>query len=158
MTRRALPRPDDHAIRAAFEKSAAALARILTALGTGVHTLSYAAQDVDGRFVVETATITITIENDSVNDFQGDRRSTDRVHKALTFGLEGSVVRSAVLLAVTSRPGAPAVVCGWRVTEGWFRPLHPDQLVQVVLTGYHRGGPLPQRYTAPNLLRLPDPH
>ncbi len=58
--RRTLPYPGDEAITAARDRAHQAFAQLFTALGAGRHRLHYAAVDVDGRYCLASATVTVT--------------------------------------------------------------------------------------------------
>ncbi|MCX4862444.1 hypothetical protein [Streptomyces canus] len=50
----------------------------------------------------------------------------------LVFALEGSTIRSAVLIATTAAEPHPRA-CGWSVRDGWLHPMDPHDLQAAVI-------------------------
>ncbi|WP_327591439.1 hypothetical protein [Streptomyces chartreusis] len=78
----------------------------------------------------------------------------------LVFALEGSTMRTAVLVATTAAEPGPRA-CGWAVREGWLHPMDTAALQAAALQAAVLpcpGVPAVARevYPAPALPELPD--
>jgi hypothetical protein len=148
-----LVRPDDAAIAAAARCTLRAIAALLQALGDGEHTLSLVADRTDDVVIPARADVSfggaparLTVRDD--DEFQA-------LCTLLTFALEGSTVRRAVLVATTVAEPQPRA-CGWTVRHGWLPPMDTASMRRAVtpcpgVNAVHR-----QVYTAPILTQYAD--
>lgn len=120
-----LVRPDDAAIATAARCALRAIAALLQALGDGEHTLSLVADRTDDVMIPARADVSfggaparLTVLGD--DEFQA-------LCTLLTFALEGSTVRRAVLVASTAAEPTPRA-CAWTVRDGWLRPMDTAEL------------------------------
>ncbi|MDQ1041798.1 hypothetical protein [Streptomyces sp. V4I2] len=122
-----LPRPDDAATASAMGRALHALTALFPALGEGNHELSINAERTDGTEV--SADLYVSVEPDSV---RVDHSAEEYVQffVLLTFALENSTVRDAVLVATTADAGIRA--CGCDVRAGWLHPIGPAELQKTV--------------------------
>ncbi|MFG2463254.1 hypothetical protein ACGFWE_40240 [Streptomyces sp. NPDC048523] len=118
-----LPRPDDAATASAMGRALHALTALFPALGEGSHELSISAERTDGTEV--SADLYVTVEPGSL---RVDHSAEEYVQffVLLTFALEDSTIRDAVLIATTTDAGIRA--CGWDLRAGWLHPIHPAEL------------------------------
>ncbi|MGV9456341.1 hypothetical protein [Streptomyces sp. NPDC003635] len=117
-----LPRPDDAAIQAAMDRARSALAALLRAVGEGSHQLSIAVDRVDDTIVMADFHVSLGAPGSR------DREEVFlRFMALLTFALEGSTARDAVLVALTADTRAPRA-CGWTVRTGRLHPIDPAEL------------------------------
>ncbi|CCK24386.1 hypothetical protein BN159_8498 [Streptomyces davaonensis JCM 4913] len=118
-----LPRPDDAATASAMGRALHALTALLPALGEGSHELSINAERTDGTEM--RASLYVTVEPGS---WRVHNSPEEYVHffVLLTFALEHSTVRDAVLVATTANAGIHA--CGWDVRNGWLHPMDTSEL------------------------------
>ncbi|MER6273895.1 hypothetical protein [Streptomyces sp900105755] len=120
--RRSLPYPGDEAITAARHRAHPAFAQLFTALGAGRHRLHYAAVDVDGRYRLASATVTVTTAAAWHLDAAPDEFVT--IEAVVTAALEGSCTVLATLVVQTEQAPGP-IVCGWRIERGWLHGMKP---------------------------------
>lgn len=118
---RAITRPSDDAIQAAYHRAELAFAVVFAGLGPGSHQLHYAAQDTDGFTVVREATVEVGRDGDGWR-FEADPDTFELLKVALLFGIEGSCVALGVLIARTYRE-RQHIACGWKVSKGWLHPM-----------------------------------
>lgn len=148
-----LTRPDDAAIEAAMSRTLAALAAMLQALGDGEHTINLVAERTDDTFVRAQADLSVGTAPLRLAVLDEDDYCA--LSTLLVFALEGSTIRSAVLLATTAGGPYPRA-CGWTVRNGWLHPMDTTVLQQAVIPcpgvlAVHR-----QVYDAPVLPRITD--
>ncbi|MGW5657182.1 hypothetical protein [Streptomyces humi] len=148
-----LARPDDDAIRHAMDKAMAATAALIHVLGEGQHTLNMVAERTDDTLVTASADLSLITGPISLSVLDEDEFFALRT--LLVFALEGSTVRSAVLIATTAAGPHPHA-CGWSVRDGWLHPMDTDDVRQAVIPC--PGLPAVQReaYDAPVLPQIPD--
>ncbi|MEV7892224.1 hypothetical protein ACWD3I_48685 [Streptomyces sp. NPDC002817] len=122
-----LPRPDDDATALAMGRALHALTALLPALGEGSHALNLNAEQTDGTEM--SADLHVSVEPDS---WRVDHSAEEygQFFVLLTFALENSTVRDAVLIATTT--DADPRVCGWEVRDGWLHPMDTAELHQTV--------------------------
>lgn len=124
-----LPRPDNAATASAMGRALHALTALLPALGEGSHELSINAERTDGTEM--SADLYVSVEPGS---WRVDHSAEEYVQffVLLTFALEHSTVRDAVLVATTADAGIRA--CGWDVRDGWLHPIAPAELHKAVMS------------------------
>ncbi|MFJ9544141.1 hypothetical protein ACIRPX_44030 [Streptomyces sp. NPDC101225] len=149
--RRSLPYPGDEAITAARHRAHLAFAQLFTALGAGRHRLHYAAVDVDGRYRLASATVTVTTAPAWHLNADPDEFAT--IEAAATAALEGSCTVLATLVVQTDQEPDP-VVCGWRIERGWLHGMKPAAVQTAVRPCGGSSAPVSRAYPAPF---LPDP-
>ena len=149
-----LIRPDNDAIAAAMSRTLTALALVILALGDGEHTISLVAERTDGTFVRKQAEL--SAGTDPVHLTVLDEDDYGALRTLLVFALEGSTVRSAVLVATTAAEPRPRA-CAWTVRGGWLHPMDTADLQQALTPC--PGGPAVHReaYRAPLLPQITDP-
>ncbi|MGA5150147.1 hypothetical protein ACPCSF_34815 [Streptomyces griseoincarnatus] len=125
-----LTRPADAAIAAAMSRTLTALAALLQVLGDGEHTLNLVAERTDDTFVRAQADLSISTAPLRLAVLDEDDYCALRT--LLVFALEGSTVRSAVLIATTATELHPRA-CGWTVRNGWLHPMDTAELQQAVI-------------------------
>ncbi|CAL9670471.1 hypothetical protein SUDANB15_07367 (plasmid) [Streptomyces sp. enrichment culture] len=147
-----LVRPDDAAIAAAMSRALTALALVILALGDGEHTVNLVAERTDDTCVRGQADLSVGTGPVRLSVLDEDNYAVLRT--LLVFALEGSTVRSAVLVATTAAEPRPRA-CAWTVRGGWLHPMDPADLQQAVTPC--PGVPAVRReiYRAP---ALPQPH
>ncbi|POX47697.1 hypothetical protein C3489_28845 [Streptomyces sp. Ru71] len=148
-----LTRPADAAIATAMSRTLTALAALLQALADGQHTINLVAERTDDTFVraqadlcVGTAPLRLAVLDE--DDFCALRT-------LLVFALEGSTVRSAVLVATTAAEPHPRA-CGWTVRNRWLHPMDTAELQQAVIPCPDVPAARPDVYDAPVLPQIPD--
>ncbi|WP_081241604.1 hypothetical protein [Streptomyces viridosporus] len=148
-----LIRPNDAAIEAAMSRTLTALALMILALGDGEHTINLVAERTDDTFVRGQADL--STGTDPVRLTVLDETDYAVLRTLLVFALEGSTVRSAVLVATTAAEPRPRA-CGWTVRGGWLHPMDPAELQQAVTPC--PGVPAVRRevYRAPALPQITD--
>ncbi|KUJ58387.1 hypothetical protein ADL25_03540 [Streptomyces sp. NRRL F-5122] len=124
-----LTRPDDTAISAAMRRTLTALALLVQALGDGEHTLNLVAARTDDTIVRGQADL--SVGTDPMRLAVLDEDDFDKLRALLVFVLEGSTVRSAVLVATTAAEPRPRA-CGWTARSGWLHPMDTAELRQAV--------------------------
>ncbi|MFD7205927.1 hypothetical protein [Streptomyces sp. NPDC059893] len=118
----------DDTAEQAQERAFQALAAILESLGAGRHRLSYAAQRTTGELTVQDATADVRHTAQGMR-LTGSPCELSALHGALTAGLEGSAVRSCVLIARTQRAGDVSA-CGWSLRGGWLHAMPVASLTE----------------------------
>ncbi|MGW2563441.1 hypothetical protein ACWCXB_30300 [Streptomyces sp. NPDC001514] len=148
-----LTRPNDAAIAAAMSRALTALAALVQALGDGEHTINLVAERTDDTFVRAHADLSAGTAPLRLAVLDEDDYCALRT--LLVFALEGSTVRSAVLVATTAAEPHPRA-CGWTVRHGWLHPMDTAELQQAVIPC--PGIPAVRRevYDAPVLTQIPD--
>ncbi|CAM5650004.1 hypothetical protein GCM10010261_62050 [Streptomyces pilosus] len=148
-----LIRPDDDAIAAAMSRALTALALVIVALGDGEHTVNLVAERTDDTVVRGQADL--SIGTDPVRLTVLDETDYAVLRTLLVFALEGSTVRSAVLIATTAAEPHPRA-CGWTIRGGWLHPMDTAQLQQALTPC--PGAPAVRRevYRAPALPHITD--
>ncbi|WP_314223687.1 hypothetical protein [Streptomyces zaehneri] len=118
-----LPRPDNAATASAMGRALHALTALFPAIGEGSHELHINAERTDGTEV--SADLYVTVEPGSCHV---DHSAEEYVQffVLLTFALENSTVRDAVLVATTADAGIRT--CGWEVRAGWLHPMDTAEL------------------------------
>lgn len=125
-----LAHPGDDAIAAAMSRTLTALSAVVQALGDGEHTLNLVAERTDDAFVTGRTDLSVGI--DPVRLAVLDEDEFCALRMLLVFALEGSTIRSAVLIATTAAEPYPRA-CGWSVRDGWLHPMDPDDLQAAVI-------------------------
>lgn len=148
-----LAHPGDHAIAAAMSRTLTALSAVFQALGDGEHTLNLVAQRTDHAFVTGRADLSIGMEPLRLAVLDEDEFCALRM--LLVFALEGSTMRSAVLIATTAAEPDPRA-CGWSIRDGWLHPLDTDDLQAAVMPCPDAVAVERDVYPAAVLLQLPD--
>lgn len=148
-----LVRPADDAIAAAMSRALTALALVILALGDGEHTINLVAERTDDTFVRGQADLSTGTDPVRLTVLDEDDYAVLRT--LLVFALEGSTVRSAVLVATTAAEPRPRA-CGWTVRGGWLHPMDTADLRQAVTPC--PGVPAVRReaYRAPALPQITD--
>ncbi|MDT0484445.1 hypothetical protein [Streptomyces doebereineriae] len=116
-----LAHPGDEAIAAAMSRTLTALSAVVQALGDGEHTLNLVAERTDDAFVTGRTDLSV-----------GDEDEFCALRMLLVFALEGSTIRSAVLIATTAAEPHPRA-CGWSVRDGWLHPMDSHDLQAAVI-------------------------
>lgn len=148
-----LAHPGDAVIEAAMSRTLTALSAVFQALGDGEHTLTLVAERTDHAFVTGRSDLSIGIQPLRLAVLDEDEFCALRM--LLVFALEGSTVRSAVLIATTAAEPSPRA-CGWSVREGWLHPMDTDALQAAVIPCPDVASVLREVYPAPVLIQLPD--
>ncbi|MFF8782970.1 hypothetical protein ACF07W_37415 [Streptomyces sp. NPDC015140] len=149
-----LTHPGDDAITAAMSRSLTALSAVVQALGDGVHTLNLVGQRTDHAFVTGRSDLSISTEPPlSLSALDEDEFYALRA--LLVFALEGSTMRSAVLVATTAAEPSPRA-CGWSIRDGWLHPMDTAALQEAVIPCLGASGIRREVYPAPALTQLPD--
>jgi hypothetical protein len=104
-----------------------ALTALLPALGEGSHELHLNAERTDGTEM--SADLHVCVEPGSWR-VEHSAEEYGQFFVLLTFALENSTVRDAVLVATTTDAGLR--VCGWEVRAGWLHPMDTAELHQTV--------------------------
>ncbi|MEU6375544.1 hypothetical protein [Streptomyces sp. NPDC046909] len=148
-----LTHPGDDAIAAAMSRTLTALSAVFQALGDGEHTLNLVAERTDNAFVTGRTDLSIGMEPLRLAVLDEDEFCAFRM--LLVFALEGSTMRSAVLIATTAAEPNPRA-CGWSVHNGWLHPLDADDLQTAVIPCPDAAAVEREVYPAPVLIQLPD--
>ncbi|MDG4857095.1 hypothetical protein P8605_02795 [Streptomyces sp. T-3] len=122
--------PGDAAVTAAMSLTLTALTAVFDALGDGVHTLNLVAERTDDAFV--TGRTDVSIGTDPIRLAVLDEEEFCTLRAVLVFALEGSTMRSAVLVATTAAD-LSARACGWAVRDGWLHPMDTAALEAAVI-------------------------
>ncbi|MET8954343.1 hypothetical protein ACWEO4_44965 [Streptomyces sp. NPDC004393] len=148
-----LIRPDNAAIAAAMSRALTAFAGLVQALGDGEHTINLVAERTDDTFLRAEADLSVGTAPLRLAVLDEDDYCTLRT--LLVFALEGTTVRSAVLVATTAAEPNPRA-CGWTVQNGWLHPMDTAELQQAVIPC--PGVPAVRRevYDAPVLPQISD--
>jgi hypothetical protein len=125
-----LAHPGDDAIAAAMSRTLTALSAVVQALGDGEHTLNLVAERTDDAFV--TGRTDLSVGMDPVRLAVLDEDEFCALRMLLVFALEGSTIRSAVLIATTAAEPNPRA-CGWSVRDGWLHPMDTDDIQAAVI-------------------------
>ncbi|MGP4014106.1 hypothetical protein [Streptomyces sp. 4N124] len=149
-----LTHPGDDAIAAAMSRTLTALTAVVQALGDGEHTLSLVAERTDDTFV--TGRTDLSLGTEPIRLAVLDEDEFCALRALLVFALEGSTMRSAVLVATTAaEPSLRAY--GWTVRDdGWLHPMDTAELQAAVIPCPHVSAVLREVYPAPALPQLPD--
>lgn len=148
-----LTHPGDAAIEAAMSRTLTALTAVFGALGDGEHTLNLVAERTDDAFVAGRTDLSIGLEPIRLAVLDEDAFCALRA--LLVFALEGSTMRSAVLVATTATEPNPRA-CGWSVRDGWLHPMDTAELQEAVIPCPDVAAVTREVYPAPVLLQLPD--
>lgn len=151
--RQELTHPGDAAIAAAMDRNLTALSAIFQALGDGEHTLNLVAQRTDDAFVTGRADLSVGTEPIRLALLDEDEFCALRM--LLVFALEGSTMRTAVLVATTAAEPIPRA-CGWAVRDGWLHPMDTAALQAAVIPCPGVPAVAREVYPAPALPQLPD--
>lgn len=148
-----LVRPDDAAVATAARCTLRAFAALFEALGEGEHTLNLVVDRTDDALTPARADV--SVGNAPVRLAVLDEDEFQALCTLVTFALEGSTVRRAVLVATTAGEPQPRA-CGWTVRDGWLHPMDTAELRRAVIpcpgvNAVHR-----QVYTAPVLTQHAD--
>ncbi|MGK5697763.1 hypothetical protein ACSNOJ_33575 [Streptomyces sp. URMC 128] len=146
--------PGDAAIQAAMDRTLTVLAAVFQALGEGQHTLNFVALRSDDAFA--TGRADLSIGTDPIRLAVLDEAEFCALRALLVFALEGSTLRSAVLVATTAAEPNPRA-CGWTVRDGWLHPMNTDDLQQAVTPCPGVSAVRREVYSAPVLPQLPEP-
>ncbi|GAB2768119.1 hypothetical protein [Streptomyces bullii] len=146
-------RPDDAALAAAMSRTLTALAALLQALGDGEHPLNLVAEPTDDTFV--RAQADLSVGTAPLRLAVVDEDDYCALCTLLVFALEGSTVRSAVLVATTATEPHPRA-CGWAVRNGWLHPMDTAELQQAVIPCPGVPAVLRKVYDAPVLSQITD--
>ncbi|TLS45804.1 hypothetical protein FE633_13700 [Streptomyces montanus] len=149
-----LTHPGDAAIAAAMSRTLTALAAVFQALGDGEHTINLVAERTDDAFVTGRADLSIGTGPLRLAVLDEDEFCALRA--LLVFALEGSTVRSAVLVATTAAEPNPRA-CGWTVHDGWLHSMNTAELQAAVIPCPDVSAVTREVYPAPVLLQFPNP-
>ncbi|MGW4951456.1 hypothetical protein [Streptomyces parvulus] len=149
-----LARPGDDAITAAMNRTLNALSAVVQALGDGVHTLNLVGLRTDDAFVTGRSDLSIST-NPPLSLAALDEDEFYALRALLVFALEGSTMRSAVLVATTAAEPSPRA-CGWAIRDGWLHPMDTAALRKAVIPSPGASGIRRDVYPAPALTQLPD--
>ncbi|WP_202120905.1 hypothetical protein [Streptomyces sp. BA2] len=125
-----LTRPEDASIAAAMNRTLDALAALVLELGDGEHTINLLAQRADDTHA--RALADLSVNTGPLRMAVLDEEEFCALRMLLVFALEGSTVRSAVLVATTAAEPNPRA-CGWTVHDGWLRPMDTADLQLAVI-------------------------
>ncbi|MFD6285405.1 hypothetical protein [Streptomyces sp. NPDC060205] len=148
-----LAHPGDAAIAAAMSRTLTALSAVFQTLGDGEHTLNLVAQRTDHAFVTGRTDLSISME--PLHLAVLDEEEFCALRMLLVFALEGSTMRSAVLIATTAAEPNPHA-CGWSIRDGWLHPMNTAALQEAVVPCPDVAAIEREVYRAPVLLQLPD--
>ncbi|MDA5147438.1 hypothetical protein PEM37_38690 [Streptomyces sp. AD681] len=149
-----LTHPGDDAITAAMNRSLTALSAVVQALGDGVHTLNLVGLRTDHAFVTGRSDFSIST-NPPLRLSALDEDEFYALRALLVFALEGSTMRSAVLVATTAAEPSPRA-CGWSIRDGWLHPMDTAALQESVIPSPGASGIRREVYPAPALIQFPD--
>lgn len=147
-----LIRPDDAATAAAMGRAMNALTALLVALGEGRHQLDIVAERTNDTIV--TADLTLSVGASPLR-VKHTEEGYLRFFALLTFALEYSTIRRAVLVATTAEEPFPRA-CGWTVRDGRLHPMDRRELQEAVMPHPDAVAPLHLVYDAPELPEIPD--
>jgi hypothetical protein len=143
-----LASPGDAAITAAMNRTLSALTALFQALGDGEHTLNLVTERTDAVFV--SGRTDLSIGTDPIRLAVLDEDEFCTLRTLLVFALEGSTMRSAVLIATTAAEPNP-LACGWSVHGGWLHPMDTAALQAAVIPCPDVPAVLREVYPAPVL-------
>ncbi len=148
-----LAAPADAAIAAAMSRTLNALSAVFQALGDGEHTLNLVAERTDDAYL--TGRADLSMGTAPVRLAMLDEDEFCDLRTLLVFALEGSTVRSAVLVATTAAEPSPRAY-GWAVRDEWLHPMNTADLQAAVIPC--PGAPAVTRdvHPAPVLPQFPD--
>ena len=147
-----LIRPDDAATAAVMGRAMNALTALLVALGEGSHQLNIVAERTNDTIV--TADLTLSVGASPLR-VKHTEEGYLRFFALLTFALEYSTIRRAVLVATTADEPFPRA-CGWTVRDGRLHPMDRRELQEAVMPHPDAVAPLHLVYDAPELPEIPD--
>ncbi|MFJ3311094.1 hypothetical protein ACIPSA_50905 [Streptomyces sp. NPDC086549] len=147
-----LIRPDDAATAAAMGRAMNALTALLVALGEGSHQFNIVAERTNDTIV--TADLTLSVGASPLR-VKHTEEGYLRFFALLTFALEYSTIRRAVLVATTADEPFPRA-CGWNVRDGWLHPMDRRELQEAVIPHPDVIAPLRLVHDAPELPHIPD--
>ncbi|WP_328868629.1 hypothetical protein OHT76_44085 [Streptomyces sp. NBC_00287] len=143
-----LKRPDDTAIEAARGRAMNAFIALLLELGEGSHELNIVVERTNDTIVA--ADLPVSVGASPLRGRYTERDEYLRFFALLTFALEGSTIRQAVLVATTAE--APiARACGWDIRAGWLHPMDTHELQDALVPCPGVTAPLRLVYPAPSL-------
>jgi hypothetical protein len=148
-----LAHPGDAAIEAAMSLTLTALTAVFQALGDGEHTLNLVAERTDDAFV--TARTDLSIGTEPIRLAVLDEDEFCALRALLVFALEGSTMRSAVLVATTAAEPNPHA-CGWTIRDGWLHPMDTAELQAAVIPCPDASVITREVYPAPVLVQFSD--
>ncbi|MFD7284018.1 hypothetical protein ACFV80_45350 [Streptomyces sp. NPDC059862] len=148
-----LTRPDDAATAVAMDRTVTVLAALLLALGEGSHQPNIVAERTNDTIV--TAEFPLAVEAAPLRVPHSEEEYL-RFFALLTFALEYSTIRRAVLMATTADEPFPRA-CGWTVREGWLHPMDRRELQEAVIPSPDIAAPLRLVYPAPALHHPDEP-
>ncbi|KMS74290.1 hypothetical protein ACM01_15460 [Streptomyces viridochromogenes] len=148
-----LTHPGDDAIAAAMSRTLTALTAVFWALGDGEHTLNLVAERIDDAFV--TGRTDLSIGTEPIRLAVLDEDEFCALRGLLVFALEGSTMRSTVLVATTAAAPNPRA-CGWTVRDGWLHPMDTADLQRAVIPCPDASAVRREVYPAPVLPQFPD--
>ncbi|MEU9919490.1 hypothetical protein [Streptomyces sp. NPDC051001] len=137
----------DIATASAVGRAVNVLAALLLALDEGSHQLTIVAERQSGTTVSAGLSLSVGAAPLRVTH---DAEAYLRFLALLTFALEYSTVRHAVLVATTAEEPA-ARACGWTVRAGWLHPMETRELHDTALSRPDIPAPLRVAYPAPTL-------
>ncbi|WP_043687473.1 hypothetical protein [Streptomyces xylophagus] len=146
-------RPDDTATASAMGRAMNVLAALLLALGEGSHRFSMVAERTNGAIVTADFSLSLGMAPVRVSH---SKETYLRFFALLTFALEYSTVRSAVLVATTADEPFPRA-CGWSVRDGWLHPMDTRELQEAVMPCPDVAATLRLVYPAPALHHPDEP-
>ncbi|MEW1648439.1 hypothetical protein [Streptomyces sp. NPDC091219] len=148
-----LTRPEDAVTASAMGRAVTVLSALLLTLGEGSHQLSVVAERTNDTIVTADLSLTLGMAPVRVNH---SKETYLRFLALLTFALEYSTVRRAVLVATT--PDAPFLrACGWSVRDGWLHPMDANELQEAVTPCSEVAATLRLVYPAPTLHHPDEP-
>lgn len=140
-------RSADAVTASAVARAVHVLAALLLALDEGSHQLSIVAERTNGTTVTADLALSVGAAPLRVTHCAEEYL---RFLALLTFALEYSTVRHAVLVATTADEPSPRA-CGWTVRAGWLHPMEARALQEAVRPCPGSAEPLRLVYPAPTL-------
>ena len=140
-------RSGDAVTASAVARAVHVLAALLLALDEGSHQLSIVAERTNGTTVTADLSLSVGAAPLRVTHCAEEYL---RFLALLTFALEYSTVRHAVLVATTADEPSPRA-CGWTVRAGWLHPMEARALQEAVRPCPGSTEPLRLVYPAPTL-------
>ncbi|MFE2473934.1 hypothetical protein [Streptomyces mirabilis] len=104
--------------------------------------------DVDGRYRLASATVTVTTAPAWHLDANPDEFAA--IEAAVTASMEGSCTVLATLVVRTDQEPDP-VVCGWRIERGWLHAMNPVTVYAAVRPCASGSEPVARVHPAPFL-------